>query len=266
MNVVYPWREAPEADFAVIGDPVKHSLSPAMHSAAYRALGLDLRYVAIHVAPGEVAEALSHLSSLGYRGINVTVPHKEEALSWATRPEPFAIRARAANTLRLEDGSAINTDAPGFLDTLEGRVQPGAAVLMIGAGGSARALAIALVEAGYRVRIQNRTPEKAIEIAEISGAIAVDSLDPVGVELILNTTSASLHGFELPIPWKRAEPNALAYDLAYAPEMTTFMTAAARHGLPVTDGRDLLVAQGARSMEWWLGVEAPRAAMREALG
>lgn len=264
MNRPYSWREAPRADFAVIGDPVAHSLSPAMHSAAYLRLSLDFRYIAIHVTPGEVAEALDHLSEMGYQGINVTVPHKEEVLTWA-RGDDFSLRARAANTLRLTDRTAINTDAPGFLDTLEGRVPPGAQVLMIGAGGSARALAIALVEAGYRVRIQNRTFSKAQDIAEVSGAMAVQDLDPRGAELILNSTSASLSGAELPIPWERANPGALAYDLAYAPDKTPFMAAAERHGLRTTDGRELLAAQGARSFEWWLGIPAPREAMLGAL-
>jgi len=261
----FPWREAPQADFGVIGDPVAHSLSPAMHAAAYRELGLDLRYIAIHVPPGEVAKALDRLSAMGYQGINVTVPHKEEVLSWATGADAFARRARAANTLRLSDRTAINTDAPGFLDTLDGRVKPGAEVLMIGAGGSARALAIALVATGYRVKIQNRTHAKAEEIAEISGALAVSELDPHGAELIVNTTSASLYGADLLIPWERAEPGALAYDLAYAPSKTPFMVAAERHGLRAIDGRELLMAQGARSLEWWLGVTAPRAAMLGAL-
>jgi shikimate dehydrogenase len=265
VNEVFDWREAPAGDFAVIGDPVQHSLSPKMHSAAYSFLGLSLRYFAIHVKPGDVAEALDHLSSIGYRGINVTVPHKEEALMWARKPHEFATRARAANTLCLEDGSAINTDAPGFLDTISGVVATGSEVLMIGAGGSARALAIAMVEAGYKVKIQNRTRQKADEIAKISGATTVDTLDPSGVELIVNTTSASLHGQVLPIPWDRAEPSALAYDLAYAPHKTAFMLAAEQSGIRAMDGRELLVAQGARSFEWWLGLPAPREAMREAL-
>jgi shikimate dehydrogenase len=257
---------ASRADFAVIGDPVSHSLSPAMHAAAYRALGLSLTYVAVHVPVGEVSDALSHLASLGFQGVNVTVPHKEEVLAWAEHPEPFAVKARAANTLRLSDKSAINTDAPGFLETLKDRVSAGAEVLMIGAGGSARALAIALVDAGYRLKIQNRTHSKAVEIAELAGCEAVESVDPFGAELILNTTSASLHDQELPILWDRVRHDALAYDLAYAPHKTPFMVAAERHGLRAMDGRDLLVAQGAISLEWWLNVRAPREAMREALG
>ena len=257
MTAPFPWREAPRADFCVIGAPVAHSLSPAMHSAAYRELGLDLRYVAIHVPAGEVAIALDYLSEMGYQGINVTVPHKEEVLTWATGADEFARRARAANTLRVSDRGAINTDAPGFLDTIQDRVKRGAGVLMLGAGGSARALAIALVAAGYSVRIQNRTHAKAQEIAEISGATAVQDPDPSGADLIVNTTSASLTGSELPILWERAEPRALAYDLAYAPHKTPFMIAAERHGLEAMDGRELLMAQGALSLEWWLGVSAP---------
>jgi shikimate dehydrogenase len=265
MNAVHSWRSAPAAEFAVIGDPVGHSLSPKMHQAAYENLGLPYRYVAIHVFPGEVAQALGQLKELGYLGVNVTVPHKEEVLTWASDVEPMAMKARAANTVDLRNGKAINTDAPGFLDTLVGRVPPGCDVLMIGAGGSARSIAIALVGAGYRLRIQNRTHAKAKELAELAGAEVTDSLDPSGAALILNTTSASLQGAGLPIEWDRAESNALAYDLAYAPQSTPFMLAAQEVGLAAIDGRDLLAAQGARSFSWWLGIEAPLPAMREAL-
>ena len=148
MSGGYPWREAPEAEFAVIGDPVGHSLSPRMHAAAYQALGLSYRYLAIHVLPGEVGQALARMESLGYQGVNVTVPHKEEALAWAKDSEPLARRVRAANTLRLADKACINTDAPGFLDTLsEFHPEPRTAIIL-GAGGSARAIAVALMGAG----------------------------------------------------------------------------------------------------------------------
>ena len=265
MNQPFEWRAAPKADFAVIGDPVKHSLSPKMHSAAYAALSLDLSYVAIHVSTGEVELALNHLGALGYQGVNVTVPHKEEVLNWARSPDEFALKARAANTIRMADRSAINTDAPGFLDTIEGRAPTGSRVLMIGAGGSARALAIALVLKGYSVQIHNRTRERAVELARVTGASVIESLDPADCDLIVNTTSASLSGADLPVNWDNAKPGAIAYDLAYAPQKTPFMLTAEAHGLKAMDGRELLVAQGARSFEWWLGRTAPRDAMLVAL-
>lgn len=265
MNTVYPWREAPSADFAVIGDPVSHSKSPRMHAAAYAACGLSYSYVAVHVPPGEVSPALAHLAELGYRGVNVTVPHKDDARQWCTAVEPFAAKVRAVNTIRFSDRMGINTDAPGFLDTLEGHA-PGRA-LLLGAGGSARALALALNEAGWTLRIHNRTRARAVEMVETLDLSAelLDSPDPMGADLILNTTSASLHAADLGIDWSRATRGALAYDLMYAKERTPFLQQAAEFGLETIDGLPLLVAQGARAFEWWTGVAAPCEAMRKAL-
>lgn len=267
MNQVFPWREAPEAEFAVIGDPVSHSLSPRMHSAAFEAHGLPFRYVAIHVPEGEVAPALDRLSELGYRGVNVTVPHKEAAMEWCAGMEPFARKVRAVNTVRLEDRAGMNTDAPGFLDTLEELgLEPGVA-LLLGAGGSARALALALAREGWKLRVFNRTRGRAVEMIEGLGIDAelLDQPDPAGAQLILNTTSASLKAADLGIDWSRAEANAVAYDLMYAKEPTPFLAQAQARGLRICDGLPLLVAQGARSFEWWIGMPAPRDAMRRAI-
>jgi len=268
MNSVYSWREAPEGDFAVIGDPVKHSLSPRMHNAAYRALGLPYRYNAVQVPTGEVASALDRLASLGYRGVNVTVPHKEEVLGWATIVDPLARQVRAANTLRLADQACINTDAPGFMDTLEPYTDAPKTVLLLGAGGSARAIAVALLNSGFSLFLYNRTHSKAVALAVDLNMdpnhVRVDA-DPFGVAFIVNTTSASLNNDEVPVLWDRSEPGALAYDLMYAKEPTPFLKSASQHGLLALDGRNLLAAQGARSFEWWLDIPAPRAVMLEAI-
>ncbi len=268
MNVTYPWIEAPAAEFAVIGDPVTHSLSPLMHGAAYRKLGLPYRYVAIHVVPGQVAAALDRLRTLGYRGVNVTVPHKEEALAWAEDVEPLAARVRAANTLRLADQSCINTDAPGFLVTLLDFHPKEKTALLLGAGGSARAIAVALLGAGYSLSLYNRTFSKALSLAEELGIprnSVLQQANPSGAALLVNTTSASLNNDELPILWDMVEPETLAYDLMYSKMPTPFLKSAALHKLATLDGLRMLVAQGARSFEWWLGLPAPRDAMLEAI-
>jgi len=268
MNSVFAWREAPEAEFAVIGDPVSHSLSPRMHSAAFHALDLPYRYVAIHVRPGEVSAALSHLTGLGYRGVNATVPHKEEALAWAEQVEPLAARVRAANTLRLADKACINTDAPGFLDTISEFRPNRRTALLLGAGGSARALAVALVEDGYKLYVYNRTHAKALALASELGIpsdhVRVEA-DPIGCSLIVNTTSASLHNDEIPIMWDRAEPGSLGYELMYAKDPTPFLRGATAQGLQTMDGRNMLVAQGARAFKWWLGIDPPRDVMLQAI-
>jgi shikimate dehydrogenase len=262
------WREAVPADFAVIGDPVGHSLSPVMHHAAYEALGLPYRYVAVRVPRSEVAAAFAHFKALGYRGVNVTVPHKEEALAACALPDRFAQRVGAANTIRLSDMACINTDGPGFLDTVrELGIEPGARVLLLGAGGSTRSIACALADAGYVLSISNRTVEKAHRlIKELDLNAEVVDWDPQGAALIVNTTSAGLVGADLPVRWDRTEPDAVAYDLVYRTEPTPFLFAAANNNLKTVDGCRLLAAQGARSFEWWLGIPAPHEVMLRSLG
>ena len=257
--------DIPEADFAVIGDPVSHSLSPKMHSAAYASLGLPYRYVAIQVLPGEVESALNRLAAHDYKGVNVTVPHKEEALAWTEKADSFARRVRAVNTIDLAKKSGINTDAPGFIETLQPLAIERKQAFVLGAGGSARALVAALVQDGWAVSVYNRTFAKARQLEEEFGVRAVEEADLRESGLIVNTTSASLQGVEIPIDWSQALPSAVAYDLMYGKSPTPFLQSAAARGLRTLDGLDLLVAQGALSLEWWLNVPAPRQAMRDAL-
>lgn len=267
MSVVFDWRDAPRAEFAVIGYPVKHSLSPAMHSAVYENLGLNYRYLALTIPPEEFSEGLAHLHSLGYLGLNVTVPHKAAAARWALLPDDSVRDLGVANTLSLQDGRATNTDAPGFLDTLTDlHLKPGRA-LVLGAGGTTRALLPGMLQIGWEVHLWNRTQSKAFELAEqVSGPIqVVDSLKTEGFSLILNTTSASLSGSELPLEWSPSTEKGVAYDLAYGNGPTPFLQVAESHGWETCDGRALLVAQGARSFEWWTGLTAPRDVMKAAV-
>ena len=261
MNPVYEWRDAPPADFAVIGDPVDHSLSPRMHAAAYAALGLSYKYLAVHVPPGEVGAALDRLRELDYRGVNVTVPHKQEVIGWCAHVDGFCEAVQAVNTVDVRRRAGINTDANGFMATLDA-VKPGSA-LMLGAGGSARALARVLIRDRWSLRIWNRNPDKAAELAKEVGATALETADPQGASLVLNTTSASLSGDDLPVVWDAAERTAIAYDLAYGD--SPFLLAAQTRGLTTMNGLPMLVEQGALSLEWWLGIRAPRPAMLAAI-
>ncbi|MFQ3588181.1 MAG: shikimate dehydrogenase [Fimbriimonadaceae bacterium] len=268
---VYPWREAPPAEFAVIGDPIAHSRSPVMQTAGLRSVGRQDRYVAVHVPRGEVHQALDHLADRGYRGVNVTVPHKEAALAWADSADGFTRRIGAANTIDLAKRSATNTDAPGFLDTLKRlEVAPPGPVLILGAGGSARALAPALAEAGFDLLLWNRTRSKAESIRDelAPRAKILSQPDPAGCALVVNATSASLQGDEnLEIDWPstRAFLPPIAYDLVYGAIPTAFLNSARAAGWRTVDGRHMLVAQGARSLSWWIGVEPDQAAMLAAL-
>jgi len=298
VTVCFEWRDAPLGDFAVVGDPVAHSLSPRMQTAAFAALGLNFTYRAIRIRAGEVATALDHLRTLGYRGLNVTVPHKAEARDAMRNVDEFAARSDSVNTIRLSDMAGISTDGFGFVDTIVGRVSKSAPILILGAGGSARAIALALTMDGYNLSISNRTPARAHDLVHgLKIDIPVVENARVGdYALVVNATSASLRG-ESPVgfgalaqgvmeSWsdggmqdsETADPNAqrltpnasvppsvpLAYDLVYGD--TPFLAAARSAGWEVMDGKPLLVAQGARSLEFWLPeITAPREVMLEAI-
>jgi shikimate dehydrogenase len=257
------WRDAPSADFAVIGDPVEHSRSPRMHQAAYAALDLGYRYAAIRVDSGEVGSALDHLAAIGYRGANVTVPHKQAALACAAKPDQLSLRIGAANTLDFRDGSATNTDAPGFAHVVGATMGAvPARALVLGAGGSSRAICVALTDMGSNVSIWNRTPANAASLADEFNLNVVDRPAVCGFDLVVNATSASLGAAPLPIDWSKPMPEATAIDLVYGD--TAFLDSAIGAGMSAVDGLPLLVEQGALSFEWWFGTAAPRSAMAEA--
>jgi shikimate dehydrogenase len=262
VNAFYEWQKAPAADFAVIGDPVAHSLSPRMHAAAYRALDLPYTYVAVQASSEELHAALNRLAALGFIGANITVPHKERALAWSPKPDQIASRIGAANTLDFRDGSSTNTDAPGFLHTLKSLDVTGGRALLLGAGGSARAIAAVLPSAGFQVSIWNRTPGRALALADEFGLTFLERAN-ADFDLIVNTTSAGLSGDELPLDWSGCRGSALAYDLVYGE--THFLRTAREHGLKTVDGIPLLAAQGALSLGWWLGIEPPFESMLEAV-
>ncbi len=262
------WSSVLPGDFAVIGDPVGHSWSPKMHLAAFVALGIEKSYQAIQVPIEEFDEALTHLAQLGFTGVNVTVPLKEVAFRWAQSIDPIAVPYASLNTLRLEDRSGTNTDVPGFLDTLmDFGIEPPGPVLLLGAGGTARAIAEALCIHGYQLRIWNRNPERAQQLA-VDLTIEPEIVAEPNLRdaiLVVNATSAGLSGSTIDIAWGSSSEDRLAYDLMYSAEPTPFLRDAERAGLRTTDGRHMLVAQGARSLEWWLGVDAPRDVMLAAI-
>lgn len=268
MSESFEWRDAPKLQYAVVGDPVEHSLSPKMQNAAFEKLGMPDRYTAIRVPEPEFNEALDHLASLGYKGVNVTVPLKDAAYRWARQMPRTERRMGVVNTLRLEDRAAINTDAPGFMDTLRdlGVLLP-CRVLVLGAGGAASALIVALEEAGCTLRCWNRTRttlEKLLHGLGIQAEIA-SAPDPADCQLVLNATSASMDGAHLPVDWYQAPRKAIAYDVFYTDGPTTFMFDAQSNGIKAVDGRAMLVAQGARSFEWWTRAKAPKEDMLAAV-
>lgn len=249
----------------VLGHPVHHSRSPAIHNAAFEALGLDWRYVKLPVAPEAFAETVRALPASGYRGANVTIPHKEAALALADGATAAAGAIGAANTLTFEDGAiqADNTDAPGLLAALPSDPR-GMAALVLGAGGAGRAAAWALREAGAEVSLWNRTAERAAALAAELGIEHVEA--PVAADLVVNATAVGLHPEDaveaLPVAW--IDPPSVAVELVYGGHETPFQAWAEAGGSTVVDGLEVLVRQAALSFAGWTGAEAPVDAMRRA--
>jgi shikimate dehydrogenase len=253
----------------VLGWPVAHSRSPAMHNAALRAVGLrDWRYQHLPVPPELFAETLRALPGAGFAGANVTIPHKEAALALASEVTPRARAIGAANTLRFAPNGAIaadNTDAPGLLAALGDR-RPRSA-LILGAGGSARAAAYALIQAGAAVKVWNRGAERARAVAADLGAEAVAAPEPA--EVLVNCTSVGLADplttfKELPLSADAIGEYACVVDLVYRTGGTELAREAQRRGSQVIDGLEILVQQGALSFEGWTGRAAPLEVMRQA--
>jgi shikimate dehydrogenase len=256
----------------VAGFPVAHSRSPEMFAPALRELGLDWLYVRLPLPPERFVETARALADSGYRGINVTMPHKRAAHDLADERSAAAAAIGAANTLTYEDGriEADNTDASGFLDAL-GSDPAGTTCLVLGAGGSARAVAWALREAGAReVSIWNRTASRAADLAADLGLRHVER--PVAADLIVNCTSVGLEpGTEedqavSAVGLQAIDPPATFFDLVYGSGPTPLARWARAGGARVVDGREMLVRQGARSLERWTGRQAPLDAMRAAIG
>ncbi|HET9720467.1 MAG TPA: shikimate dehydrogenase [Solirubrobacteraceae bacterium] len=256
----------------VVGWPVAHSRSPRFQNAGLAAAGLaGWRYQPLPLPPQLFDQAVPALAALGFRGVNVTLPHKQRALALADESTERARRIGAANTLLFEPSGGVwadNTDAPGLVASLPQPVE-GRSALVLGAGGVARAAVWALREAGAReVRVWNRTPERAARLAAELEATAVSTAEPA--DLLVQCTSLGLASEpgpgELPVEEADLTSFGTVVDFVYRPEGTALVRAARRAGVPAVDGLQLLLAQGALSFQLFTGVPAPVAEMRAALG
>jgi shikimate dehydrogenase len=263
--------------FGVLGDPVAHSRSPAMHEAAFAALGLPHRYFAFHVAPAALPAALAGARALGLGGLNLTVPHKQAAVALVDVLAPEAERIGAVNTVCIENGRLVgrNTDGAGFLAGL--RELPGAGpahAVVLGGGGAARAVVDALVhEARAEVAWVSRDPT-----ALPPGPWRVLGWDALpermaAADLLVNATTVGMKGgpvaFPVPVPVERMPAGARVVDLVYPAPSVGLGAAAAARGLPAQDGLPMLLWQGVRALEEWLAMSlAPEVvqAMRVAIG
>jgi shikimate dehydrogenase len=263
----------PKKRLAVVGHPVAHSRSPAMQNAALRELGLagEWSYEAIDVAPEEFEARVRAMAGEGFLGANVTVPHKAAALALADAASETAREIGAANTLSFAGGEihADNTDAPGLLAALP-RSPRGVRALVLGAGGAARAVVWALLREGAEVDVWNRTPSRAERLcAELGGRpVPAQKLDLRHYALIVNSTSVGLQGedpfAELPFEASQLEDRHTVVDLVYGAGPSKLLTIAFAVGAVPVDGIEILVRQGARSLQVWTGCEPPLDVMRAA--
>lgn len=266
----------------VWGHPVGHSRSPAMHNAALKALGLDWVYVPFEVAPGEAAAAVAGLRALGLVGVNVTVPLKETIAPLLDVVDEDARWIGSVNTIHNRDGRlyGYSTDGEGFLRSLEAAGQPtrNRQALILGAGGSARAVAFALASCGCHCQIANRTEERAAALAHAVSARHPGAASVAGwgeeagdFDLLINTTTLGMQPNEGALP--ALPPNVFAArpfvcDLIYVPAQTVLLARAAAAGCGTLNGVGMLVWQGALSLALWTGrplEEIPLAAMEQAV-
>ena len=249
----------------VIGWPVGHSRSPRLHGYWLEKYGIDGAYLPLAVPPERIEQAIRALPALGFRGANVTVPHKEAALRIVDRVDPVARRIGAVNTIVVgEDGSleGRNTDAHGFIANLYHgapgwRPEAGPA-LVLGAGGAARAVVAALIDAGVpELRLYNRTAAKAEALAQdIGGPIRVVSApDLGGSTLLVNTTTLGMAGQPpLDLDLTALPADAVVTDIVYTPLITPLLAAARARGNPIVDGLGMLLHQAAPGFEAWFGI------------
>lgn len=269
-----------EKRVGVIGWPVEHSISPAMHNAAFKALGLnDWRYDLLPIPPDIVRQGLKTLRDEGgYIGVNVTVPHKQAVMPYV-RPDERARALGAANTIDFRTNSATNTDVDGLLDDLAAHDVPltGAKVLVLGAGGAARAAVYGLAQAGAEVIVANRSFERAqVMLADLTLSAGIrsaryKSLNEAALEddisLIVNCTPVGMWPQVNDSPWPQDVPfpqGVTVYDMIYRPARTRLMEKAELHGGQAIGGLGMLVRQGAAAFKIWTGQDAPVGVMLEA--
>lgn len=255
----------------VVGWPIAHSLSPVMHNAAFKALGMeDWLYDAMAIPPDIADYAVKEPKRHGYIGLNVTIPFKEKALEWG-KPDAIARAVGAANTLDFRDDTATNTDVQGFIDDLKAHdvSLAGQKVIVLGAGGAARAAVYGLWQEQAEVVVVNRTMQRAQDMLfqlTVSGgvqgvkAVTLDEAAEWGADLIVNATSAGMHPNIDATPWIAGVPfpqGATLYDMVYTPARTRLMQQAEAAGGRAIGGLGMLVRQGAVAFKLWTGVEPP---------
>ena len=253
--------------YGVLGNPVMHSLSPAMHNAGFRAISKDAVYLPLEAA--DVDDFFSFADAFRISGVSVTAPFKEEVHSRVRESDPIGKRIGAVNTLQRVQNNwrAMNCDVDGFLEPLLSRFTiDGWRATVIGAGGAAKAASAGLVESGVLTKICARRQEKAEEAARVSGAtVGVFPVEPNSWDLLVNATPVGMtpQVNESPLPASSLDGR-LVYDLVYNPSRTLLLKEAAKRGCRTLGGLEMLVAQAKRQFEWWTGVQVPNSVFETA--
>ncbi|MBT2694118.1 shikimate dehydrogenase [Bacillus sp. ISL-55] len=255
--------------FGVIGDPIAHSMSPAMHNDLFDFYGIDAVYLPFHVSKDNLPDAVKGLKAIGVSGFNVTIPHKTDIIPHLDKVDPLAMAIGAVNTVKNENGLLVgyNTDGPGFVKGLEYMDADlcSRSALIIGAGGASRAIYFSMAQAGIeRIDLYNRTPEKAEELvnscpfkveSKVIGREAAEK-SLAEYQLIIQTTSIGMvpDTENLPLSPENITPNTIVSDIIYNPLQTKFLKEASRMGAAVQNGVGMFVFQGALAFEIWTGI------------
>lgn len=247
---------------ALIGSPVRHSLSPALHNAGFAAAGVDWIYTAFDVAPGDAGAALDAMRVLGFGGLSVTMPHKEAVAALVDELDPAAAALNSVNTVvPIGDGTlkGYSTDGRGFIDSLsaQGIDVEGRRACVLGAGGAARAIIDALARAGAdSITVVNRSEERAHAAAALAGAIGAvgESADVGRSDIVINATSVGMGSTELPCDSVLLHAAQVVADIVYHPRRTAFLVAAEQQGARTVEGLGMLVHQAVLQQELWTGV------------
>jgi shikimate dehydrogenase len=256
---------------AVIGSPVRHSLSPALHNAAFEAAGVDWRFVAFDVAPGSATDAVAAMRTLGIGGFAVTMPHKADVAAAVDEVDAAAAALQSVNTVVLrEDGTTFgaSTDGQGFVDSLrsDGVDLDGRRVVVLGAGGAARSIVDALGRSGVAdIALVNRTAATAAAVSSLAEVARVGGLDDVAAaDVLVNTTSVGMGSDELPVDPSVLHDRLTVADIVYHPLRTALLVAAEAAGAATVDGLGMLVHQAVLQQRLWTGVAPDPLVMRRA--
>ena len=266
--------------YCIIGDPIQHSLSPGMQNAAFASAGLNCTYIAFRVPANELKVSVESLRSINVSGFNVTVPHKVEVMKYLDELDVSAKKAAAVNTVNNIEGifRGYNTDIDGFIEPLRRRQVDfqGMMVLVLGAGGAARAVVAALAQEGgiARLIIANRDVQRANVLAQIGSdlglkceTLPLDKAQDVSAEcdMIVNATTIGLDKEPSPVDYGHIKKGSIVYDIVYRPIVTDLIENAKYAQATVVYGYEMLIEQGAKAFEIWTGLIAPRGAMKKHL-